>query len=311
MAKVIQKPDRKRNANPRKGMRRMLQLIGGLIGLLIVLILTLFIVGRGRLNRAPAAAGSPVTVPTDAEAIVRGEKLANISGCTACHGSNLAGTPFIDAAPIGFVPAPNLTSGAGGVMDAYSADSYELAIRHGVAADGRTMVSMPSDHYAHYGDDDLGDLIAYLQQVDPQDNELGTRQMMFPGNIIFGIFAYSSWPVNLVDHAAVGGDAPVADSSAEYGEYLVSIASCQSCHAENLAGNYGQLDTPRGPNLTIWPEQHGFEAFVAAVRSGQGSDGEVLDEEMPWSSYARFTDSEMEALWAYLNTVEVLEDNAP
>ena len=101
----------------------------------------------------------------------------------------------------------------------------------------------------------------------------------------------------------------MADISAEYGNYLVSIASCQSCHAENLAGNYGQLDTPRGPNLTIWPTQYSYDAFAAAVRSGQKPDGTLLDEEMPWSSYARFTDSEMEALWAYLTTLDTLADN--
>ncbi len=273
----------------------------------------LYSLGRSRLATAPAVAGAPVEIPTDPEAITRGERLAKISGCKSCHMGDLSGVPFIDEAPIGYVPAPNLTSGAGGVGNSYTAEAWELAIRHGVAADGRVITAMPVDHYAHYADSDLADLIAYLQQAPAVDNDLGTRQLMLPGNIIFGVFAYSSWGVNTIDHAMVGSqDRPTdAAPSVELGEYLVGIASCASCHAENMAGNAGQLDAPLGPNLTTLSQSWTAEEFSTALRTGQTPQGTVLSNEMPWAYYTNLTDTEIESLWLYMTALDPLADNQP
>ncbi len=289
----------------------ILYAILAIIIMLIMALAALYFVGRSRLATAPPIAGTPVDIATDAEAVTRGEKLARISGCKSCHVGNLSGAAFIDEAPIGYIPAPNLTSGAGGVGTAYTVDAWELAIRHGVAADGRVITTMPVGHYADYADDDLADLIAYLQQAPAVDNEIGTRQLMFPGNIIFGVLAYNSWGVNTIDHATVGGQMRPSDvtASAELGKYLVGIASCGSCHAENLAGNAGQLDAPLGPNLTVLPQAWSAEEFRTALRSGQTPEGTVLSSEMPWAYYANFTEAEIESLWMYLETLAPLADN--
>lgn len=60
--------------------------------------------------------------PDGAESVEHGRYLAAISSCTECHGDQLQGTPFLDEAPIGYVPAPNLTAGAGGVGGELSED---------------------------------------------------------------------------------------------------------------------------------------------------------------------------------------------
>lgn len=284
--------------------------VGGLIALVLVLAVVLFLVGRSRLNNAPEVAAAPVTVVDDAEAVENGRYFATISSCTGCHGPQLEGTVFVDEAPIGYVPAPNLTSGAGGVGSTYTDADWERAIRHGVNADGEVMVIMSANHYAAYGDEDLGDLIAYLKSAPPVDNELGERQLQFPGNIIFGVLAYDSWAVNRTDHTAVGGPAPTFGETAEYGAYLTNIASCASCHAENLAGNYGQLDSPAGPNLTTWSAEHSREEFATALQTGVLPDGRQLSLEMPWMAYAQMSDTEVGAIWAYLNTLEPLPNNS-
>lgn len=291
--------------------------VGGLVGLVVVVVAVLHFVGQQRLNNGPEVTLATVAAATDEAGLQRGQYLASISGCTSCHAADLSGDVFIDEAPIGYVPAPNLTAGEGGIGDSYTDANWEAAIRHGVAADGRTIVTMPSDHYAKYGDDDLAALIGYLKSVPAVDNNLGPRQIQFPGTIIFGVLAYSSWPVNLVEHEMVGGNAPEPVVSPEYGEYMVSIMSCQSCHAENLAGNYGQLDTPLGPNITLgshlkdWDE----EAFATALRSGMTPDGKLLattDEEgMPWPQYAGLSDIEAQAIWTYINSLEPLPNNTP
>ncbi|MCB0174393.1 MAG: c-type cytochrome [Anaerolineae bacterium] len=284
---------------------------------LVIAIAGLHFAGQQRLNKAPEVTLATVSPATDEAGLERGQYLASISGCTSCHGEDLRGEVFIDEAPIGYVPAPNLTSGAGGIGATYTDADWESAIRHGVAADGRMMVTMPADHYAHYGDDDLAALIGYLKSVPPVDNDLGPRQIQFPGTVIFGVLAYTNWPVNVIDHASVGGNAPEAAPSAEYGAYMVSIMSCQSCHAENLAGNYGQLDTPQGPNITLGGEVADWseEDFARTLRTGTTPDGELLkttaEGGMPWPQYAGLSDTEVQALWAYINSLEPLPNNTP
>lgn len=293
-------------------MKRILKwtgiILGSVIVLLVIAAVVLNQVGNARLASAPAIAVKAVQVPTDDAAIADGQRLAAISSCIECHGADLRGTVFVDEAPIGYIPAPNLTSGQGGIGTLYSDADWAGAIRHGVGADGRTLVIMPSYHYAAYSDSDLGALIAYLKSAPPVDNDLGLRKLSFPGTIIFGMLAYSDWSVNKIDHANVGGDSPAAEPSAAYGEYLAATASCGSCHGEELTGNPG-ADSPPGPNLTpggalaTWTEAD----FITALRTGQTPDGRELSAEMPWRGYAQMTETELRALWAYLQTLEAKE----
>ena len=290
-------------------MNRILKWIAITLGVLIILVALTAVVlnrwGNSRLAAAPVVSIKMVEVPTDAESTAKGRRLAAISACIECHGADLSGTVFLDEGAIGYIPAPNLTSGQGGIGGAYSNANWAGAIRHGVAADGRTLVIMPSYHYANYSDSDLGALIAYLKSVPPVDNDLGPRKLSFTGAIIFGVLAYGDWAVSQIDHAAVGGEGPAAAPSPQYGEYLVATASCGSCHGEDLAGNPGN-DSPKGPNLTpggelaTWTEAD----FFTALRTGQTPDGRELSAEMPWRGYAQMTDTELGALWAYLQSLE-------
>jgi cytochrome c553 len=295
-------------------MKKIFKWVGIVLGIIIVLLIVvvggLHFVGQSRLNNAPVVTVAAVSASTGEAAIKRGEHLATVSGCRECHTYNLAGQAFVDEAPIGYIPAPNLTPG--GVGASYTDEDWARAIRHGVARDGRVMTIMSSNHYAEYGDDDLANLIAYLKSVPPVENTLAPRQIQFPGTIIFGVLAYDSWAVNQIDHAAVGGrDAPPVEATAEYGEYLVSIASCGSCHGENLAGNTPDSDSPQGPNITPGGKVKGWtaEEFALAVRAGQTPDGEQLSTDMPWAQYAAMSDTEVAALYEYIHTLEPLPDN--
>lgn len=295
-------------------MKRILKWVGLVLGILIVLLVVivgaLHFVGQSRLNTAPNVTVAAVPASTDEVALERGEHLATISGCRECHAANLAGQEFVNEAPIGYIPAPNLTPG--GVGATYSDEDWARAIRYGVARDGRVITIMASNHYAEYGDDDLADLIAYLKSVPTVENTLEARQIQFPGTIIFGLLAYDAWAVNQINHSAVGGrNAPPLEATAEYGEYLVSITSCGSCHGENLAGNTPDSDSPQGPNITPGGRVNGWTAedFARAVRAGQTPDGRQLSIEMPWTQYSVMSDTEVQALWVYLQTLEPLPDN--
>lgn len=280
--------------------------IAGLVGLLIMLVAVLHFVGDGRLQKAPEIAVQEMTIPTDEAAIARGAHLATISSCGECHGADLGGDIFIEGPPFGYLPAPNLTAGSGGIGGSYSSADWDRAIRHGVADDGRAIMLMASDHYAAYSDEDLAALIAYLQSVPAVDGDVGWREIAFPGTVIFGVLGYSdAAPVAQIDHDAVGKAAPAAAETAAYGQYLVNIASCGSCHADDLGGNTDPNDGPLGPNITQGGELQSWSQadFVQAMRTGQTPEGTQLNEEMPWRSYAQMSDMELGALWAFVNSV--------
>ena len=235
----------------------------------------------------------------------RGKHLATISGCNGCHGANYEGKDFINEAPIGYVPAPNLTP-AGPVAN-YTDEDWVKAIRHGIAKDGRLMVIMPSNHYSAYGDDDLAALISYMKTLPPAENKFSSRDIQFPGSIIFGILAYESWPANQIPHDEVGGKiAPIMDESLGYGQYLTRITGCYECHGENLAGKDPDSEGEPGPNITRKgnPGNWNFEEFKKAMQTGQTPEGKILNpEKMPWPHYAVMSDVELKSLWANLNSI--------
>ncbi len=292
-----------------KILKRIGIILGGLIGLIVILVAVLHFVGNSRLNSAAAVSGKPVTVPTDADAVARGEHLATISSCNECHAPDLSGTEFQDGAPIGYIPAANLTPG--GIGGQYTDADWEMAIRHGVAPDGRTLVIMPSYHYDSYGDEDLGALIAYLKSVPAVADDLGERNITFPGTIIFGVLGYSTWGAAAVDHTNISGTAPAMGETAEYGEYLINITSCGSCHADNLAGNADPNAGPLGPNITMGGELQEWskEDFLTLMRTGTKPIGTQISDEMPWQAYSNMSDEELGAIWLHLQAIEALSNN--
>lgn len=285
---------------------RILKWIGisivGLIAAVVMLVGVLHFVGDYRLKNARAIAVNPVEVTNNPDTLRHGAKLALISSCNECHGPDFSGDVMIEGGPIGYLPASNLTSGAGGIGNTYTAEDWARAIRHGMAADGRPLMIMPSHHYAAYSDDDLAALVAYLQSLTPVDNELAPRDITFPGTIIFGIFAYNNViSLSRIEHETAGGDAPAPAANAAYGEYLATIASCAGCHGEDLRG-MEDPNAPSGPDITLDGGLAGWSHadFTQAMRTGITPDGRQLDTEMPWPAFTLLTDTEVDALWVYL-----------
>jgi len=282
-------------------------------GLVVVVLVSGAVLYGGagrRLSKGPDVTVKAVAAASGAEAVARGEHMTvAIGGCTSCHGEDLSGLVLIDEPPIGTIYASNLTAGEGGIGATYSDEDWARAIRHGIGADGRVLGGMPSNAFAHLGDDDLAAILAFIKAQPPVDNVLPGRQLSPPGTIIFGAMAYGTMPVNLIDHAAVGGDAPAKGATAGYGEYLTLIAGCRDCHGPDLGG-IDPADAvpgpPPGPNLRpdgrlgSWSQ----EDFFTALRSGRTPDGRQLSPAMPWENYGLMSDEELEAIWLYLHGLE-------
>lgn len=106
--------------------------------------------------------------------------------------------------------------------------------------------------------------------------------------------------------------ASAADQTAliKQGEYLARAGDCVACHTSSggkpFAGGLA-MQTPVGTiyssNVTPDPQtgigRYTFEDFDQAVRHGVAKDGYSLYPAMPYPSYAKVTDADMQALYAY------------
>lgn len=293
-------------------MRKLLRVLGwivaGLGALVVVAVAAVVIVYNSRANKAYAVPEAAVVIPTDAEAVARGEHLVKaVGGCVGCHGEDLAGGPVIDDPALGTIYSRNLTSGQGGVGAELSDADFVRAIRHGVKPDGKSLVVMPSYDYQHLADADVAAIVAYLRTLPPVDHVIPDPTLKPLGLVLTVLNALPTFPAELVDHTLVP-TAPAAGVTTEYGEYLVSVAGCSGCHGAGLAGGVvpgSGPDAPPAPNLTPSGElgQWTAEMFVTTLRTGVRPSGTPLAGDMPWREYGQMTDDELAAVFMYLQTL--------
>ena len=282
-------------------------ILGGLIVVLAFAVAVVYFVSAQKLGNGYEVTPDAIAIPTDEASIARGRHIAEaMSDCVGCHAENLGGQMFLDDPNFARLAAPNLTSGQGGLGANYSDEDWVRAIRHGVAADGRALIIMPS-HWFHYlQDEDLGALIAYLKTVPPVDNQLPPRSVAFVPTRI--LLALGLLPTSVELIAKNGArPTPEAEISVEYGGYISLIAACRECHGIDLAGGTSE-GAPKGPNLTPGGAFAAYreEDFLKLMHTGETPGGRTVSQEMPWMNYGKMTDDELKALFAYLQSIEPL-----
>src|SRR5262249_35486314 len=118
----------------------------------------------------PTEAGvapSPTTAAAPSpELIARGEYIARLGDCVACHtapgGRPMAGGLELKT-PFGALYSTNITPDARTGIGNYSFEQFDRALRRGVAADGHNLYSaMPYPSYARIAEEDMHALYAYL-----------------------------------------------------------------------------------------------------------------------------------------------------
>lgn len=260
--------------------------LGGLIGLTFLATLALYPSGMEKLTQSyPGIPVEAVNMPTDADAVARGKHVATVWACAKCHGADFRGMLLADDPFLGTIPASNLTSGKGGIATSYSDVDWVRAIRHGVKPNSQVELFM-YDYYSTMSDRDLGDLIAYLKQNPPVDADYPATR---PGPFLaaapaVGLFTPAA---ELIDHSAARPADPAPSATIGYGKYLFAL--CSECHGKNLAGK-----------MTQWKQ----EDFVRAVRTGILPNGKhIRPAAMPVKTYGEMNDTELAALWLYLQSV--------
>ncbi|WP_280562490.1 cytochrome c [Chromohalobacter sp. 48-RD10] len=127
--------------------------------------------------------------------------------------------------------------------------------------------------------------------------------------------------LGLLGAASTSGAAE--QSLVQRGEYLARAGDCVACHTASddkpFAGGL-EIESPLGTivssNITPDPDagigDYTRDEFAAALREGKRADGANLYPAMPYPSYAKISDEDIDALYAYfMQEVEPVADKPP
>ena len=294
-------------------MKKIVKWAGIVLGSLLVLLLIAYgyIYSRtnSRFNQEYAITIQKITIPADSASLKLGHHIANIKGCGGCHGEDLGGKVVLDDPGLGYLPAPNITTGKGGLLSrhqTYSDEDYIRAIKHGIGKDNKSLKLMPAYEYNPLSQKDLGALIAYVKSVAPVDRQMPATALKPVAYVLTYLDKLPLVAAEKVDHAVQSKEEVLPEVSAAYGQYLA--VSCTGCHRDNYKG--GEALIPGSPavsditatgNVGKWTEAE----FIQAMRTGITPEGKKLDPEyMPWPMAREYTETEIKSLYLFLTGLQ-------
>lgn len=280
-----------------------------------------------RANPAP-----DIVIEATPARIARGQYIAHhVAVCMDCHstrdwsrfarplsgGLGAGGERFGKAMGFpGTLYAPNITPYK--LADWTDGELFR-AITTGVNKDGKALFPlMPYHHYGQMDREDIYSIIAYIRTLQPLDKEVPARALNFPVNLL----------VNTMPVEAAFSPKPDTANKILYGKYLVNMAACVDCHSQVdkgalIAGTeFGggrDFQQPAGvvrsSNITpdnqtgigSWSEQGFIQRFKQYADSGYKSPvmtPQLINTPMPWQMYAGMSESDLQAIYQYLRTVE-------
>ncbi len=286
---------------------RVLKWFGVVFGVALVLLLAAAMVleskARERLERVWDIAPPPVLVSATPEAMAEGQRLAALL-CSDCHAGDFGGTRFFEDPAIGHIDSANLTAGKGGAKR--TDREWLLAIRHGIARNGKGLLIMPSADFHALSASDVGAIVAFLKTLPPVDREPRVRKLTFLSHIIFQIGGLGdSLNVERIQHGVAAATVGPAGGLAQ-GKYLVKVLGCRNCHGEDLGGGKdANPKAPAAPGLVKGSAVAGWSAeqFVSTLKTGVRPDGRPLGEFMPWKTFGAAREDELGSIAAYLRSL--------
>ncbi len=289
----------------------------------------LAVVGVGWLyfGHAGQSASSPAQREADAAAlrdpalIARGEYLATVGDCAACHtardgqryaGGRSLGTPFGD------VPAPNITPDPDTGIGRWSVDDFWRALHEGKGRQGELLYPVFSyTSFTKVSRDDALAIFAYLKSLPPvhrPDTELG---LGFPYNVRNSLVA---WRALYFKPGEFRPD-PAKPPEWNRGAYLVQgLGHCNECHTTRdslggiaperhlTGGQIPQLDwyapdlsTQAGGGLDGWRAQD----IVDLLKTGQSAKGTAFGPmaDVVRNSTQHLSDADLQAVATYLQSL--------
>lgn len=266
----------------------------------------------------------------EGSAIERGEYIFHAAACASCHtaedGPPLAGGVALDT-PFGRFHAPNITPHPQAGIGGWSLEDFSRALKQGRAPGGAPYYpAFPYTAYTGMQPDDVADLWAYMQSVEPSANRPPPHELDFPYSIRWGLYAWQALFFESGDFQAE----PAKHVQWNRGAYLVRhLGHCGECHTprnifgalerdRHLAGNPQGPEGDPVPNITPhdadgigdWSVSDiTFYLEIGFEPSGDvagGAMGQVIDD-----STGKLTGDDREAIARYLKSLPPRPDARP
>ncbi len=230
-------------------------------------------------------------------------------GAPLVPGRKGGGAPF--PMDVGFplnVPniSPDPETGAGKWTD----EQLARAIREGIGHDGRRLFPlMAYMNFRVLSDEDLASVIVYIRSIPPVHNALPATPLPEP--------VKSSLPPLV----PITGPVPPPDFSnpIKRGAYLVALSNCVACHTpvdeqgrrlpgldfaggRIMKGPWGEVASANITRDASGISYYNPALFLQALRTGHVRTRK-LNSIMPWSSFRKMTDVDLNAIYAYLRTL--------
>jgi len=244
---------------------------------------------------------------TDPAVLARGEHLTHsVAGCTAgpCHGADFGGGKPLDAGPVGTICGPNITGA--GLCAAYTDGELARLIRHGIKKDGRTVRMMPAQDISWLPDSDVVAIVSYLRTIPSVERPNNATLVGTLGKVLDRRDQFIWDVARRIDHTKTETP-PAPEATATYGGFVSRL--CTGCHGDHMSGGPIPGAPPSIPTpLNLTPHATGmagwaFADFEKTMRQGIRKNGKTLDPFMPVECWKNFDDTEMHALWAYLQSL--------
>lgn len=267
---------------------------------------------------------SAFSAPLDehtSELVKRGEYLARLGDCIACHtakdGKPMAGGLEFST-PFGIVHSTNITPDAKTGIGDYSFGQFDRAMRRGITEDGQNLYPvMPYASFARISDDDMKALYAYMMHgVEPVDQPDKENRMQWPFGMRFGL---KFWNAVFLDDAPFKPD-PAKSEQWNRGAYLVQgLGHCGACHtprgfamqekAMTQEGHDGK-DFLAGSTIENWRavslrNQWTQSEFARFLKTGQNSHATAYGAmtEVVHSSTQHLRNNDLSAIGEYLSSL--------
>jgi mono/diheme cytochrome c family protein len=197
-------------------------------------------------------------------------------------------------------------------------------ITTGVTKEGRPMFPlMPYLNYGKMDREDIYDIIAYIRSLDPIESSIPESEADAPFNFL----------IHTMPQKAAFVTKPDTTDQLAYGAYMANAAGCIECHSpvdkgqiiRQLAFSGGrEFGSPdgaviRSANITPDPQtgigKWSREQFMRAFKQYADSSYSVpsvkpgeYNTVMPWTMYAHMKESDISALYAYLQSVKPISN---
>jgi cytochrome c553 len=308
-------------------MRTWLKIIGAIFGVIVLAVAGGFAYW-GLLLPRKAPPRTQSVIPT-AERLARGKYIfqvvADCDGCHSIHDFSRFGGPVVpggtgkgqvitEVGAPGTIVAPNITPDLETGIGTWSDGEKIRAIREGIGKDGRVLFPMmPYENYRSMSDQDVESLVAYLDSLPAVKNKLPETQVAFPVSFL----------IRSAPHPVGSVKAPRRDSP-QYGQYLVAIASCATCHTQAEKGKLKEDMLFAGgrvfefPGLSVvsanitpdpdtgigsWTEDYFKQRFTlhrTYVENGSPAIGPERFTVMPWLNLSQLDPDDLSAIYKYL-----------